>query len=85
MPKRWIAGMCIWCGEWVSSQREEAGAPAETEETDPCWATDDGDFGCDKAPDTTWEEGGGDHATMQQATEWYLALRKQKEEDRERG
>ena len=51
------AGPCLWCGEHVESGRDEAGAQ---DPYDPCWHVD-GDFGCDKSPDTNGE-GCGDHA-----------------------
>lgn len=50
-------GPCLWCGQWVESGREMAGA---TNPYDPCWQAD-GDFGCDASPETN-EEGCGDHA-----------------------
>jgi hypothetical protein len=50
-------GPCIWCGQWVESKREEAGS---TNPFDPCWATEDGDFGCDQSPEAN-AEGCGDH------------------------
>lgn len=58
--KNWEPGYCIFCGQFVTSCREEAGAPDSTEETDPCWATEDGDFGCDLNPISD-ENGCGDH------------------------
>ena len=60
----WHAGPCLWCGQWVESRREEAGAPAESEAYDACWATEDGDFGCNMSPDSS-EDGCGDHARPQ--------------------
>jgi hypothetical protein len=54
-------GPCLWCGEWVESKREEAGAPKKTESWDACWATDEGDFGCDKSPESG-KDGCGNHA-----------------------
>ena len=51
-------GPCIWCGEYVTSKREEAGC---TNPFDPAWATEDGDYGCECSPETN-EEGTGDHA-----------------------
>lgn len=51
-------GDCLWCGEYVTSQRNAAGA---TNPLDPCWATEGGDYGCDASPETC-EEGCGDHA-----------------------
>ncbi|MEN6550006.1 MAG: hypothetical protein ABFE07_28515 [Armatimonadia bacterium] len=50
-------GPCLWCGLWVVSGREVAGA---TNPYDPCWHAD-GDFGCDESPETG-EDGCGDHA-----------------------
>ena len=54
------AGDCLFCGQYVESRREEAGAPPETVDYDPCWSTGDGDFGCDSSPETT-ADGCGDH------------------------
>lgn len=51
------AGPCLWCGLFVESDRDAAGA---TDPYDPCWQID-GDFGCDMSPETT-DEGVGDHA-----------------------
>jgi hypothetical protein len=51
------AGPCLWCGQWVESNRDMAGATAPL---DPCWQVD-GDFGCDASPETN-REGVGDHA-----------------------
>lgn len=51
-------GPCLWCGEWVESRRDEAGS---TNPFDPCWATREGDYGCDASPETC-EEGCGSHA-----------------------
>ena len=51
------AGPCLWCGEWVEEGRDMAGA---TDPFDPCWNID-GDFGCDKSPESCGE-GCGDHA-----------------------
>ncbi len=51
------AGPCLWCGEWVESGRDAAGA---TDPYDPCWNVD-GDFGCDRSPDAD-DDGCGDHA-----------------------
>jgi hypothetical protein len=69
----WTPDICLWCGQYVESRRKEAGAPDSTANTDPCWATQDGDFGCDMAPDAN-AEGCGDHATKQNAAQWLLTF-----------
>lgn len=53
-----LPGDCIWCGQYVEEGREDAGA---TNPFDPCWQTEDGDFGCNNSPETC-EEGCGNHA-----------------------
>ncbi len=75
--QKWIPGPCIWCGQYVESRRDEAGAPNETANTDACWAALDGDFGCDESPETT-DEGCGDHARPVDAARWLLAAMKEK-------
>jgi hypothetical protein len=65
-----VPGDCLWCGQWVTSEREVAGA---TDPEDACWATEDGDFGCSDAPETC-EEGCGSHARP-----YDLAIRLMKE------
>jgi hypothetical protein len=50
-------GPCLWCGEWVETGRRMSGA---TDPLDPAWQND-GDFGCDKAPNADDEEC-GDHS-----------------------
>ena len=54
------AGDCLFCGQYVESRRKEAGAPKRTVDTDPCWATQDGDYGCDQSPESS-EDGCGSH------------------------
>ena len=55
-------GPCLWCGEWVTIGRKEAGA---TNPLDPFWNVD-GDFGCSESPETIFGDGDdagtGDHA-----------------------
>lgn len=65
-------GCCLWCGEYVTDQSEEAGAP---ETSSPAWATQDGDYGCDQSPETC-TEGCGSHALRSDAAGWLLALGK---------
>ena len=50
-------GPCIWCGEWVESDRDGAGC---TNPFDPAWQIN-GDYGCDQSPESC-NEGCGDHA-----------------------
>jgi hypothetical protein len=50
-------GECLWCHQWVEVGREEAGS---TNPYDPAW-NNEGDFGCDSAPESN-EEGCADHA-----------------------
>lgn len=57
-------GPCLWCGEYVTSDRDAAGA---TNPLDACWQVD-GDFGCDKSPESS-DEGTGGHARP-----WDLAV-----------
>ena len=61
-------GECLWCGEYVESQRDLAGATCPL---DPAWATEDGDFGCDESPETT-DDGVGSHARPEDARRWLL-------------
>lgn len=49
-------GPCLWCGQWVTVGREEAGS---TSPYDPAWQVD-GDYGCNESPETN-EDGCGDH------------------------
>lgn len=56
-PITMTPGPCLWCGQWVTEGRDEAGA---TRGIDPCWNVD-GDFGCDESPESS-DEGVGDHA-----------------------
>lgn len=63
-PIDWYPDTCLWCGQYVASCRQEAGAPERTQDTDPCWAVND-DFGCAASPLTN-KEGTGDHVTMQE-------------------
>lgn len=64
-------GPCLWCGEYVTSEREEAGAPAATAGHDACWRTADGDFGCSESPETA-DDGVGDHARPWDAARWLI-------------
>jgi hypothetical protein len=62
-------GPCIWCGQHVTSHRKEAGCPDYTADYDPAWAAD-GDFGCDASPETTEEDGVGNHARPYDVRRW---------------
>ena len=61
-------GPCIWCSEWVTDKREESGASSVD------WATEDGDFGCDRSPETVRgdgpDAGTGNHARPSDAAQW---------------
>ncbi len=50
-------GPCLWCEEYVESGRDIAGS---TNPLDPAWHND-GDFGCDDAPEAT-NDACGNHA-----------------------
>jgi len=62
-------GPCLWCGEWVTSQRDVAGC---TNPQDPAWATEDGDFGCNNSPETN-DDGCGDHARPYDLAKFLIA------------
>ena len=68
-PYDYGPGPCIWCGQYVTSQRKAAGCPDHTADRDPAWATEDGDYGCDRSPETG-KDGTGDHARPFDVERW---------------
>jgi len=71
LPIRLDPGPCLWCLHGVESKREEAGAQIPD---DPCWATEDGDFGCYASPESN-TEGCGDHARPYDLARLLMRLR----------
>lgn len=62
-------GICVFCRKHLVDGREESGFTG----VGPDWMTPDGDFGCDRAPETG-EEGVGSHRILEEVREVYRII-----------